>query len=162
MGRSEQTYSEKLKDPRWHLFRQEFMARRRRKYERPDECDECGQDTRGALHVHHRLYRDGADPWEYEDEELRLLCEFCHERIHAVEEQARNLIRRIPSHVCYEFGSLLDALEDCFEVGDHSLKVALARCKNEAIGCYFAHNLSPQQEANLNSAMEEYDKRKDE
>ncbi len=33
------------------------------------------------LHVHHRHYRAGARPWEYEDADLACLCRRCHENI---------------------------------------------------------------------------------
>lgn len=65
-------YWEKLKDPRWQKKRLDILNR--------DEfaCLDCG-DTESTLHVHHCLYRRGLEPWEYEDRELRTLCESCHE-----------------------------------------------------------------------------------
>jgi hypothetical protein len=132
------TYSEKLKDARWLDFRREFIERRRIRRHGQDFCDECGEETRGPLHVHHRLYLPNKEPWQYEDEQLRLLCEECHELIHATEEQARNLIRRLPAHVCEVFGCLLDELEKCEQLGPYVVKVALAHCKNEARTVYWA------------------------
>jgi len=69
-------YSEKLKDPRWQRKRLEIMQR--------DEfaCNSCG-DTDSTLNVHHKTYRKGADPWDYDDENFSTLCQSCHKSIHA-------------------------------------------------------------------------------
>lgn len=143
------TYSEKLKDGRWLDFRREYIARKRHQrggWDSKDWCDDCGQDTCGAVHVHHRVYRDGKEPWEYDDEDLRLLCGECHDLIHATEERARNLIRRLPPHCCYEFNDLLTELERCFAAGDTTLKIALAHSKNEARTVYH-HETGPEDES---------------
>jgi hypothetical protein len=65
------TYSEKLKDPRWQRLRLEIMKR--------DDfsCQLCGSKTE-TLHVHHKYYLIGNDPWVYPDESLVTLCEGCH------------------------------------------------------------------------------------
>ena len=65
-------YSEKLKDPRWQKLRLHIFERDEWK------CRECG-DEKSTLCIHHRLYRDGCEPWEYEDKDLVTLCENCHE-----------------------------------------------------------------------------------
>jgi len=66
-----QSYSEKLKDPRWQKVRLETLQR--------DfwTCRKCG-DTETTLHVHHTLYSPGVEPWEYRREQLVTLCETCH------------------------------------------------------------------------------------
>lgn len=71
------SYSELLKDPRWQRRRLEILNRA------SFACEACGCDTR-TLHVHHRVYRKGALPWEYADRELIALCEECHEKEHQV------------------------------------------------------------------------------
>lgn len=72
---SKKTYSEKLKDPRWQRKRLEVMER--------DEfhCRMCG-DGESTLHVHHKRYVKGREPWEYELHELATVCENCHEQAH--------------------------------------------------------------------------------
>lgn len=71
------SYSEKLRDPRW-------QERRRVILDRADfSCEECGAEDI-ALHVHHKAYRRGAEPWEYEDDELIALCEGCHADRHEI------------------------------------------------------------------------------
>jgi len=71
---AEKTYIELLRDPRWQRRRLEIMAR--------DEfaCLSCGDKER-TLNVHHKRYRRGAKPWEYEDDQLITLCEDCHRSI---------------------------------------------------------------------------------
>jgi hypothetical protein len=66
------TYSEKLRDPRWQKKRLEIFQR--------DEwrCQGCG-DSESTLHIHHRRYIQGREPWDYEDKLLLTLCEECHE-----------------------------------------------------------------------------------
>jgi hypothetical protein len=67
-------YLELLRDPRWQRKRLEILER--------DgwECTFCG-DTKTTLHVHHRYYKRGKKPWEYDDEALTTLCETCHAKV---------------------------------------------------------------------------------
>ena len=66
------TYKEKLLDPRWQRKRLEVMNRDQFK------CTDCGKETE-TLHVHHKFYLKGSEPWEYENEILTTLCYKCHE-----------------------------------------------------------------------------------
>lgn len=66
-------YSEKLKDPRWQKKRLEVLQRNE------FTCQECGS-TEDTLHVHHRYYERGKNPWEYPDESMETLCFICHSR----------------------------------------------------------------------------------
>jgi 5-methylcytosine-specific restriction endonuclease McrA len=69
------SYWQLLRDPRWQRMRLEVMERAN------FECEICGgaDDT---LNVHHKIYRKGAAPWEYQAHELQCLCEGCHETFH--------------------------------------------------------------------------------
>lgn len=69
-ARSEE-YRRKLLDPRWQKRRLEILSR--------DEwsCQICG-DSQSTLHVHHRAYNKGAEPWDYPDSLLVTLCADCH------------------------------------------------------------------------------------
>lgn len=51
-------------------------------------CQKCGKDESRdiCLHVHHKHYIFGLDPWEYKDSELITLCEDCHSSLHAKEK----------------------------------------------------------------------------
>lgn len=69
---SKKTYWELLKDPRWQRKRLEILNAADFK------CEQCASAEK-PLHVHHKIYRKGAMPWEYEDHELAALCEDCHE-----------------------------------------------------------------------------------
>jgi hypothetical protein len=70
MGKN--TYSDKLKDPRWQKKRLEI-------FERDDwTCQRCG-DKDQALVVHHRNYKPDYDPWDYSDDCLVTLCQPCHD-----------------------------------------------------------------------------------
>jgi hypothetical protein len=66
------TYSEKLQHPKWQEKRLLILQR--------DEftCRECG-DKEKMLHVHHKYYENGKEPWDYEDSSLITLCKDCHE-----------------------------------------------------------------------------------
>jgi hypothetical protein len=120
------TYSEKLKDPRWLEFREEFIDRRSRSREGVRHCDDCGEDSGcRVLHVHHRLYVSSREPWEYQDEELRLLCEDCHDRLHKLEQRVRAFILAMPAHHEWEFRDFMDELELV-----KNPKAALAQAKN--------------------------------
>lgn len=82
------TYSEKLRDPRWQKKRLEILGR--------DEfCCQLCFDSKSTLHVHHRFYRAGLDPWEYEANALVTLCEYCHEEETATAHFTKELIENI-------------------------------------------------------------------
>lgn len=70
-------YKSKLKDPLWQRKRLFILTRDAFK------CQMCG-DEKATLHVHHRHYMTGRDPWDYPDDLLVTLCEVCHKK----EEQA--------------------------------------------------------------------------
>lgn len=68
---TDNTYSEKLKDPRWQRKRLEIFQR--------DNwtCQKC-EDTKSPLVVHHRFYLLDHEHWDYPDDLLVTLCERCH------------------------------------------------------------------------------------
>lgn len=68
-------YREMLALPQWQKRRLQMLEKAGWK------CVECGAEEQ-QLHVHHKRYIAGAKPWEYEDEDLAVLCERCHERAH--------------------------------------------------------------------------------
>lgn len=78
------TYSEKLRDPRWQKKRLLILER--------DEwqCQLC-YDKETMLVVHHRYYTPGAEPWEYPDEALVVLCDNCHQEEHEMVGVFQNL-----------------------------------------------------------------------
>lgn len=81
-------YVEKLKKPKWQRKRLEIMKR--------DDftCQLCG-DSESTLHVHHKIYKDGKAPWEYDDSNLITLCETCHDGEKNINDNIENLNREI-------------------------------------------------------------------
>lgn len=73
------TYFEKLKDPRWQKKRLEVLDKAEFR------CALCGDDSQ-TLHVHHKQYFKGREPWEYEVGQLAALCETCHKEGHLEED----------------------------------------------------------------------------
>lgn len=68
------SYYELLKHPLWQKKRLEIMERDR------FACIECGAKDQ-TLTVHHKHYKKGCKPWEYDDTILVTLCDSCHEQI---------------------------------------------------------------------------------
>lgn len=78
-------YWELLRDPRWQKKRLEVMQ------EADFTCEECGAKDR-TLNVHHKLYRKGADPWDYAQGELQCLCEPCHQSVSNQAERLKEVL----------------------------------------------------------------------
>lgn len=64
-------YKTKLKDPRWQKKRLEILVRD------GFACCLC-KDRESTLHVHHKTYQFGKDPWDYQSRNYVTLCEECH------------------------------------------------------------------------------------
>lgn len=73
-------YEQDLKDPRWKA-----LVRKVRSYYH-DTCQLCHQRKRYGLemNVHHIRYYFNHKPWEYEKEDLILLCRKCHKKVHQI------------------------------------------------------------------------------
>lgn len=69
------TYWEKLQDPRWQKKRLEAMS------EVGFRCELC-YDNASTLNVHHKEYFKNREPWDYENNQLAVLCKNCHENLH--------------------------------------------------------------------------------
>lgn len=72
MAKPSASYTRKLQDPRWQKRRLEVFDKARWL------CSGCGSGDK-TLHVHHRDYVWGRDPWDYPDDTLECLCSECHE-----------------------------------------------------------------------------------
>lgn len=91
MVAAKKTYWEKLKDPRWQRKRLEVL-------EANDFlCQKCF-DGESTLHVHHKEYFKGHEPWEYEMDQLTVLCESCHESHH----EYKDLLKYVSSHLDFD------------------------------------------------------------
>lgn len=83
------SYSEKLKDPRW-------QKKRLKAFESADwECS-CCKDKSSPLHVHHKQYIKGREPWQYDIDQLEVLCEKCHQDFHDNYDYLIDVISRLP------------------------------------------------------------------
>lgn len=77
---AKKSYSDKLKDPRWQKKRLEIFKRDKFK------CKLCG-DEKTTLNVHHNVYFDYAEPWEYDNKDLVTLCEHCHYELEILKKE---------------------------------------------------------------------------
>lgn len=64
-------YFQKLRDPRWQRKRLDILERD------GFQCQMCA-DKKEELQVHHKQYKRGKEPWEYDNNELEVLCSTCH------------------------------------------------------------------------------------
>ena len=82
------TYADLLKDPRWQKRRLEVMQR--------DEftCQMCGAKDK-TLHVHHEEYTC-SNPWDEPGENLRTLCDVCHELERERKGEEQDLLHSLP------------------------------------------------------------------
>ena len=85
---SKKTYFDKLKDPRWQRKRLEAMQAAEFR------CEWCMDDST-SLNVHHKAYLKGHELWEYDIEQLAVLCEDCHK----LEHNEIDILKLISSYV---------------------------------------------------------------
>lgn len=64
-------YAEQLKSPMWQKKRLKILQRDN------FTCLLCS-DTETELHIHHKEYKSGKKPWEYEDSNFQTFCKYCH------------------------------------------------------------------------------------
>ena len=69
-------YNRLLEDKRWKEFRLKVLS------ERGNKCECCGGTD--VLQIHHTFYISGKMPWEYDINDMRVLCRTCHQRIHNI------------------------------------------------------------------------------
>lgn len=67
-------YNRLLEDKRWKEFRLKVLS------ERGNKCECCGGTD--VLQIHHTFYISGKMPWEYNIDDMRVLCKKCHQKIH--------------------------------------------------------------------------------
>lgn len=83
-----ETYWQLLKRPEWQRMRLEKQQQVGWK------CETCG-DSDETLHVHHRQYFKNRKPWEYDFDQLIVLCECCHTSEHRVLDSFKDVLSRI-------------------------------------------------------------------
>ena len=60
-----------------------------------------------SLHVHHKFYVENRLPWEYQDDELITLCNWCHQDLHDREDiivYSEDMLRRLMYDACDRCG----------------------------------------------------------
>lgn len=103
---------QKYKDPRWQKLRLQKMEQAKFK------CEHCEDDS-STLNVHHKRYRRGANPWEYELWELECLCESCHEAHHELKNRLNAAVAQLDLYYYHELLGYAEALAaklDCASV----------------------------------------------
>lgn len=132
------TYAEKMSDERWLRFRQEYLdsISRETDYGWRAECRNCGCETVGTLHVHHKRYIDGREPWEYEYSDLMALCKECHEYIHVTERRLRAFVISLSVAECENLNVLMDEFDASKKQGN--LMQAFGYAKHEVRELYYA------------------------
>lgn len=97
------TYSDKLRDPRWQQKRLKLLEAAEWK------CWSCESGTTN-LQVHHQYYLRNTDPWDYEDDCYKVLCEDCHKTNQKSMETAHKFIARF--HLILVLEEMSKASED--------------------------------------------------
>jgi hypothetical protein len=97
------SYQEQLKDPRWKSYAAAIKEQR-------NFCENCRRrDVR--VEVHHLFYEWDRMLWEYEQEEVVVLCSSCHSEIHEELKKFRKYVFR------YLTPKLFKILNGCLAVG---------------------------------------------
>lgn len=100
------TYHEKLKDPRWQRKRLEVLNRDSFTCQNP----ECRSTTK-TLHIHHKRYFYGMEPWDYPNDLLITLCFDCHE----LEESCKGARFDLITMLCQQ-GFMNNDFQDLFNI----------------------------------------------
>lgn len=81
------------------------------------------------MHVHHRRYISGREPWEYELSDMMVLCQRCHKIVHDTEDRWRAFIRSMPPWACSEWDDLLTVIT-AKDATENGLMTIAARTRN--------------------------------
>jgi hypothetical protein len=81
------SYRSQYLDPRWQKKRLKVMESTGFK------CESCQSET-NTLNVHHKQYIPNRDVWDYENEQLAVLCQSCHEYMHLQKDLLNEVISR--------------------------------------------------------------------
>lgn len=101
------TYSEKLKDPRWQKLRLQIFGRDN------FTCKNCNGKSE-TLHVHHKHYIFGREPWEYDLENFETICSDCHDILSCVLKETKFILEEnfINADILYELQQIITLLSD--------------------------------------------------
>jgi len=99
-GASVMEWKDQYKHPLWQKKRLEALE------ESEFVCSRCF-DGEAQLHVHHRQYFKGRKIWEYQLNELEVLCDHCHEFTHEEMGFLKTMLSRIPAEAISDVTALL-------------------------------------------------------
>lgn len=110
------SYLDKLKSPKWQKKRLEILQR--------DEftCINC-DSTDKNLQVHHTIYINDRNPWEYEDFQLITLCEDCHEKFTSINKLIKVQISK--NNQLVQLQSINDILHNCSKLNPSDIDLIL-------------------------------------
>lgn len=89
------TYYEKLKSPKWQKKRLEILS------ERGFSCESCCNESE-QLHVHHKIYKKGLNPWDYPDYNYAVLCDSCHSTAHKAIDNFNEFFGTLDVKGCFD------------------------------------------------------------
>jgi len=91
MGSQASEFFEKYKDVRWQKKRLEVLEFN------GWACECCGEDNE-QLHVHHKRYLKGRNPWDYDVEQLSAVCGDCHRGLGEQNDLLNKVLSLVPVH----------------------------------------------------------------
>lgn len=98
-------FSDQYKDPRWQKKRLYILEKDK------FTCRKCG-DKESTLHVHHTQYIKDHKVWEYRDDQLITLCDTCHEGVHKLSDEIKNLTANCVTNYRFYETDMLKKLND--------------------------------------------------
>lgn len=113
---TKKTYSEKLKDPRWQKLRLKILEIYK------FTCGSFG-DAKTELHVHHKRYIKGRQPWEYELGDLTVVCKHCHSFLEFAKKGNLNLLSIIKRETV---GGIFFMFSSFKDIKDNNEKIYMA------------------------------------
>lgn len=84
---TKKTYSEQYRSPKWQKKRLEVLNAA------DFRCEDCGSKEK-TLNVHHVIYHKGREVWNYDNDELMVLCEECHQARHRLQSAMMLIMKR--------------------------------------------------------------------
>lgn len=97
------TYSEKLKDQRWINLSNQVKSIY------GNRCSSCGGEDN--LNTHHLIYRSGFEPWDYNINDLTVMCKDCHNAFHKNETRLKEVLMNGRLMFGYEFDFIINIIE---------------------------------------------------
>lgn len=79
-------------------------------------CQSCADGTK-TLNVHHKFYKKGAKPWEYDASALVTLCEDCHEWVTKERAALQASLAAFPERLLPLLRGFIDAIASIEDEG---------------------------------------------